>query len=48
MKKCYRNPFAQFILVQNAEHVTHQAEAKYSWNLLKHFYRSRQGQIRER
>lgn len=38
-KKGHKHPFAQFILVKNAEHVTHKSEAYYTWKFLKHFKR---------
>lgn len=48
MKKGYRYPFAQFILIAGAKHVPHRSEASYSWNFLRHFYRNSQGMIIEK
>lgn len=46
-KDGYQAPFAQFILVNHADHRPHRAEATYSWNFLKHFSRNTAGQIVE-
>ncbi|MCC4422521.1 prolyl oligopeptidase family serine peptidase [Limosilactobacillus reuteri] len=44
-KDGYRSPFAQFILINRADHRSHRAEATYSWDFLKHFSRNSAGQI---
>lgn len=46
-KAGYRASFAQFILVDHADHRPHSAEATYSWQFLKHFSRNDAGQIVE-
>lgn len=46
-KTGYEHPYAQFLLVDGADHQPHAEEASYSWNFLKHFYRNAEGKIVE-
>lgn len=46
-KAGYHDPFAQFILIDHADHRPHNAEATYSWLFLKHFSRNDAGKIIE-
>jgi poly(3-hydroxybutyrate) depolymerase len=46
-KRGYQHPFAQFILVDGAEHVPHHGEGAAGWDFLRHFSRASDGTIRE-
>lgn len=46
-KAGYADPYAQFLLVDGADHQPHAEEASYSWNFLKHFHRNGEGKIVE-
>lgn len=46
-KSGYEYPFAQFLLVDGADHRPHREEAEYFWNFLKHFDRDENGKIIE-
>lgn len=45
-RKGFKHPFAETILVDKAQHVTHSSEAKYTWSFFNHF-RRKNGKIVE-
>jgi acetyl esterase/lipase len=47
-KRGYSKPFAQFIMISEAEHTQHRAEADYTWQFLKHFSRNKAGHLFEK
>lgn len=46
-KAGFKNPFAQFIMIDGATHTQHRAEAEYTWNFLRHFSRNSSGKLVE-
>lgn len=46
-KKGYKNPFAEFILIDGAAHVPHSCHAQFAWDFFKHFSRNESGEIVE-
>lgn len=46
-KDDYAYPFAQFILIEGADHRVHRSEADYSWDFLNHFMRQEDGSLEE-
>lgn len=47
MKKGYKNPFAELVLVQDSPHIPHDYNATVAWEFLSHFRRDDDGQINE-
>lgn len=46
-KEEYKNPFAEFVLIDGAAHIPHSCHALLAWNFFKHFSRSESGEIVE-
>lgn len=46
-KNGYKNPFAEFILIDGAAHVQHSCHAQFAWDFFKHFSRNENGEIAE-
>lgn len=46
-KEGYKNPFAEFVLIDGAAHIPHSYHAKIAWEFFSHFSRNENGEIVE-
>lgn len=46
-KEGYKNPFAEFVLIDGAAHIPHSYHAKIAWEFFSHFSRNESGEIVE-